>query len=70
MKILIYYKNEKEEEERDKLLRIDQVKRVETTKEEIIITIEKRISRYAIKQAEIIEQFNYGEEIHTIEGKD
>lgn len=51
-------------------IRLDQVKETETTDQEIIVKIEKRINRYNITQAEIIEQYAYGEEIHTINGKD
>lgn len=46
------------------------VVRTETTKDEVILHIKKHISRYAINQIEIIEQYTYGEEIHRIEGKE
>lgn len=46
------------------------VTRAETTEDEVILHIEKHISRYAVNQIEIIEQYAYGEEIHTIEGKE
>ena len=49
---------------------IKDVKKTETTEEEIILQIERHISRKAIKQIEIIEKFKYGEEIHTIKGKE
>ena len=63
MKVKIYYKSGEKKE-------IQQVKKTETTEGEIILHIEKRINRHAIKQLEVIEQYLYGEEIHTIEGKD
>lgn len=63
MKVKIYYKTGEQKE-------IQQVKKTETTEGEIILHIEKRINRYAIKKLEIIEQYLYGEEIHTIEGKE
>lgn len=47
-----------------------EVKKTETTDDEIILYIEKHISRYAINQLEVIEQYAYGEEIHTIDGKE
>ena len=49
---------------------IKDVKKTETTEEDIVLHIEKHISRKAIKQIEIIEKFKYGEEIHTILGKE
>ena len=63
MKVNIYYKSGQK-------LEIQQVKKTETTDDEIILYIEKRINRYSINQAEVIEQFHYGEEIHTIDGKE
>lgn len=63
MKVKIYYKTGEQKE-------IQQVKKAETTEGEIILHIEKRINRHAIKQLEVIEQYLYGEEIHTIVGKD
>lgn len=62
MKVKVYYKTGEKVE-------LSQIKKVETTDEEIIINIEKRINRYCINEAEIIEMFAYGEEIHTIKGK-
>lgn len=47
-----------------------EVVRTETTEDEVILHIEKHISRYAVNQIEVIEQYAYGEEIHTIEGKE
>lgn len=63
MKVNVYYKNGNKKE-------FQQVKKTETTKQEIILHIEKHINRYAIKQLDVIEQYMYGEEIHKIEGKE
>lgn len=46
------------------------VKKAETTNDEVILYIEKHISRYAVNQIEIIEQYAYGEKKHRIEGKE
>lgn len=50
--------------------KIKDVKKTETAEEEIILHIERHINRKEIKQIEIIEKFKYGEEIHTIIGKE
>lgn len=62
MKVKVYYKTGEKVE-------LSQIKKVETTDEEIIINIEKRINKYCINEAKIIAICTYGEVIHTIKGK-
>ena len=63
MKVNVYYNSGAKKE-------FQQVKEAKTTEDEVILHIEKHINRHAVSQIEIIEQFFYGEEIHTIEGKE
>ena len=63
MKVNVYYNSGAKKE-------FQQVKETKTTEDEVILHIEKHINRNAVSQIEIIEQFLYEEEIHTIEGKE